>query len=671
MAAGNAVALERASADSIILDDRFEIQPQLPMAELSHGHAQAFAAVDREDVSRKAYALIIGHDLPVREKALLALKGVGKRGLVLPVGWGAVDWPATGTRRMAIILERPGGKRLVSPGQQEIIPIPAKRLMTEFLTPIIPLLRDLGDMRVTHRAIRADNLYQADDGAVFVLGECFSAPPGYAQPAIYETIQRAMAMREGRGQGARADDYYALGVTLAVLAMGSGAAPGPADDDIIAAKMELGSYAAVTGGRRPPTEFAEILRGLLCDDPVLRWGAEELDQWLLGQRKNPQAPPQEAQASRGFTFAGQDHKTMRSLALALSGNWDHARAIVMDEELERWVRLSVKRTAAADAIAGCRVSGQTGPRMISDDLLIARTITVLDPGGPLRFRRFAAMPDGMGPALAAGMQDGEVANFFAEMITGMLPAFRVAQEPNAGASMLSLQDTGLTLRRHLAARGSGFGLERCLYELNPTLHCLSPRVHKYLATSVADLLKAMDQEAASEDAPVDRHIAAYLAAHLRTDIDRDLNQLALASSPGETVLAHLQLLALAQQEAGAVPLPKLSTAFVQQFGPAINDYDNLPLRKRIRDAAEKAADQGQLNGLLAVIDSRQTRSWDTSHSQQARARFAAIQLQIKRLKIAGQQRQLAADKLGHKWAASLGTIIAVSAVAAIFFTQVT
>ena len=557
MAEDSGVGLDSASAGSIILADRFEIQPQLPMPELSHKHAQAFAALDQDNTSQKAYALIIGHDLPVREKTLRTMKGVGKSGLVLPLGWGVVDWPVTGTRRMAIVLARPDGKRLVKSAQDRITPTPAKQLITEFLDPIIPLLRELGDMRMTHRAIRADNLYRGEGGAAIVLGECFSAPPGYSQPALYEPIERSMAMREGRGEGTPTDDYYALGVTLAVLAGGGGPLRGLTDDQVTASKLEFGSFAAINGGRRPPNEFAELLRGLLCDDPALRWGAEDLDHWLLGRRENPKAPPQETVAPRSFPFADRGYNTLRTLAHGMGLSWEHARTTVKDDGLERWVRLSIKKTSLADAIIGCRFSGSNGPRTISDDLLIARTITVMDPGGPLRFRRFMAMPDGMGPALVAAMQQGEVANFFAEMITGMMPAFRVAQEPAAGATLLSLQDTGLALSRHLGVRGPGYGIERCLYELNPTLQCLSPRVLKYFVTSVPELLAAMDAETASDDPPIDRHIAAYLAVRLRADIDRNLNEIAVASGPAETVLAQLRLLALAQQEAGDVPLPNL------------------------------------------------------------------------------------------------------------------
>ena len=202
MASSSAAAREIAPADSVILADRFEIQPQLPMPELAHAHAPAFAAMDSDDPGLPVYALIIQHDLPVREQQLRTLKGTRKPGLVLPLGWGPVDWPATGGRLLAVILTRPAGRRVIQPGKADFTAFAAKQLVTEFLTPVAALLRDLGDMRVTHRGIRPDNIYsEPEKGGSWVLGECFSAPAAYAQSALHESVERAMAMREGRGHG--------------------------------------------------------------------------------------------------------------------------------------------------------------------------------------------------------------------------------------------------------------------------------------------------------------------------------------------------------------------------------------------------------------------------------------------------------------------------------------
>lgn len=671
MASSSAAALENAPADSVILADRFEIQPQLPLPELSQAHARAFVALDTEDPGLKVYALIIEHGLPVREQQLRTLKGTRKPALVQPLGWGPVDWPATGGRRLAIILTRPAGRRLIESKQASFTAIPVKQLVSEFLTPTAALLRDLGDMRVTHRSIRPDNLYRdPQKGENWTLGECFSAPAGYAQSALHETVERAMAMPEGRGQGSPADDYYAFGVTLALLAMGGSPLMGMPAEQVIAAKMEQGSYAAIVAGRRPPGEIGEVLHGLLSHDPATRWGAEELDHWLLGRRQNPSPAPLELQAGRGFPVDGHEYKTLRTVALALGTNWDVAAALIKGESLERWVRLSLKDPARAAAVVSCRVStGQNAPRLISDDLLVARTLTVLDPDGPLRFRQFSAMPDGLGPGLAASTQNPEIGRLFAEMIRGMLPAFRVAREENPPPSLLSLQDTGLALQRHLNQRGPGFGVERCLYELNPTLQCLSPRVANYLATDVPELLMAMDAEAGSEESPIDRHIAAFLAAHLQSNLDRNLIEIAAATRPAEVVLSHLRLLALAQEEVNAPALPNLCAAFLGQMGPVIKEYRNIPLRKRIGQAAEKAVKQGKLAVLLGVIDNKVSRQWDKGQGNQAGARYTKAQAEMKRLVAARERRHQIANRLGHRWAASLGTIIAAAAVAAVMFSQ--
>src|SRR3546814_19793730 len=85
----------------------------------------------------------------------------------------------------------------------------------------MPVFKELGGRNRTQRAIRASNLFFSDSAREsVVLGECFSLPAGMAQPSIYEPVDAAMAMPEGRGQGVPADDYYSLGVLVLVLLCG-------------------------------------------------------------------------------------------------------------------------------------------------------------------------------------------------------------------------------------------------------------------------------------------------------------------------------------------------------------------------------------------------------------------------------------------------------------------
>src|SRR3546814_12871957 len=97
-----------------------------------------------------------------------------------------------------------------------------------------------------------------------------------AQPSIYEPVDAAMAMPEGRGQGVPADDYYSLGVLVLVLLCGGNPVPEMSEHELVEAKITKGSYAALVGETRLSLPMVEVLRGLLCDDPDERWRHDDL-----------------------------------------------------------------------------------------------------------------------------------------------------------------------------------------------------------------------------------------------------------------------------------------------------------------------------------------------------------------------------------------------------------
>ena len=57
----------------------------------------------------------------------------------------------------------------------------------------------------------------------------------------------------------------------------------------------------------------------------------------------------------------------------------------------------------------------------------------------------------------------------------------------------------LRLRGHVANGSPGFGIERCLYELNPSLPCMSPLVARLHANGVHTLLLALNRVATAAD----------------------------------------------------------------------------------------------------------------------------------------------------------------------------
>ena len=142
--------------------------------------------------------------------------------------------------------------------------------------------------KVTHRAVRADNIFFMDkERKTVVLGDCVTAPPGADNPPVFETIERSMASPGGRGKGNFTDDLFALAVSMVFIVQGSNPVSALSEDELVIARVVQGSYATISVGTRIPMALLEPLRGLLSDNLDERWTMEELGLWLDGQRLTP------------------------------------------------------------------------------------------------------------------------------------------------------------------------------------------------------------------------------------------------------------------------------------------------------------------------------------------------------------------------------------------------
>ena len=74
-----------------------------------------------------------------------------------------------------------------------------------------------------------------------------SAPAGFDQPVVYETIEKSMADEGGRGIGQITDDMYALGVTLAFLVQKRLPVFGNSKEQIILKKIEGSTFRSIVG----------------------------------------------------------------------------------------------------------------------------------------------------------------------------------------------------------------------------------------------------------------------------------------------------------------------------------------------------------------------------------------------------------------------------------------
>jgi eukaryotic-like serine/threonine-protein kinase len=229
------------------------------------GGLPAFTAVDRRSGRRDLMAVQVQPHRPPRARVLDALTGVSIEGVLGPLAHGPLQL-STHDGGYFVVCPTAPGPALSAP----LRPWREAALFEEVLLPGVAALQRLQARGVTHRAIRLNNMFHARPGMKMVLGGAWAAPPASLQPVIYEPPYAAMCLPAGRGDGAIADDVYALGVALLVLALGRVPLPGLDDEAITQRKLAQGSYAALAGEQRLPPAIADLVRGMLAEDPEHR-----------------------------------------------------------------------------------------------------------------------------------------------------------------------------------------------------------------------------------------------------------------------------------------------------------------------------------------------------------------------------------------------------------------
>lgn len=644
------------------VDGRFHVLPHEPLPALSTPSAQAFRAVDGNNPSQASYALITDPLIPFRPTAMTNARELAEFSVVEPVTWGSIDWPQTGRRETLLLLRRPSGDPLMSSIDAVTRPLLVPEIARDLMKPMIELLAMLADHRLAHRNIRPTNLFRAGSDGPIIAGEFYSAPPGFNQPSVFEPIERAMCPPAGRGLGEITDDLFALGVTTLFLALGRNPVAHLDDKTLLALRVEMGSYAALTKDEKPTGDLSPVIRSLMHDNPLDRWSLEDLVRWADLGVANQAKPATMVRSDRGFEFAEGHFHTRRQLALAFSQNWQAARATVLTDEVERWAERSIKDRDLAQQIVDCRHSGSDGPRMVSDDLLLARTIITLDPDGPLCFRDLNMMPDGLGATAALVAPDMQLAATFTEVITSKLMEFWLEKQVRPGSLVTAGKEDAKKILAFLEKTGPGFGIERCVYEMNKGIACQSPRFKDVNAVQVRELMEALDVGARKGEQQIDRHVAAFLGARYSGTIDSELSEFVRARSGEDALAGQLKIFAAVQLKHGPPELPNLATLFLSHLDILLSPYQNVALRQRLRRDAERTALTGRLPELLGIIRNRKLLNADKKGFDLARRHYRSLVQQVHAQEVSRERLAPRSLVVGRKAAAYVSSGIAATVV---------
>lgn len=660
------------SGGPVRLRDRYLIDPNAPIPELDSPSAKAYAAEDRRDPGRNLFALICTPGLPPRVNVIGLQKANPIRGLLPVVDWDAINWPPLSQRSMAVIFERPMGGRLIDAIISGRVRISEHELIRRYIEPLSAALQGLGTLGVAHRAIRPDNIFFMDkEGQTVVLGDGVTAPAGFDQPLICETIERAMTSPAGRGEGDSRDDMYALGVTMVLILLGQNPVGNLSEDDLLHAKVEHGTYATLCGGTRISLSFIEPLRGMLSDDVEERWGPPELDLWINGRKMTPIQRKPARRASQPFSFGGRDHVSPRTVARAFSMNVaDGARALKEGALFDTWVRRHLSDPALADRLQGIVDQARVfeGQPNGSDEVIVARIAMFLDPAGPVRYKGFSFMLDGYGAALAVDLLRRGDMQVGAEALAREMPETWIAAQGKSRAETLEIMKTYTQLKGFLKITDPGYGVERVLYEMNHSLPCQSPFIIQEYVTTIEELLPALDRVANRVEAkskPLDRHVTAFISARFQQDIHPHLK--ALAATKEETsLIGMLSLLAFLQWKLRIETLLGLSSWVGGLLGPAINTYYSRTTRRDIEREIPRLVRKGSLPEIFDLIDNAEKRRVDAEGYGAAQTEFIAAEAEIQDLQGVDGSRLAKAERTGQQAAAMSSIVLSMLIVTVLF-----
>lgn len=622
--------------------DRYDVITSNPLHEFSTRGGDAYSARDKDKSGGDIYALVHHPSVPIRNEVFKSLKNKPIGNLICPIDRGLMNLQMNGRKvqRLVTIFGRPTGGALLGPDGQLNPRVNANRLRANVALSILKAITALHKRGFTHRSIMPSNIYfstpNSDD---VIVGECYSMPPGYMQPFAMEPLDMALADGTARGIGDVTADYYQMGAAMQALYFGEEVWSGRDRDSMLMARVNQGSFWALSGGREIPGALGTLIRGLVADEVDERWGAEDVLDWFEGVGKPKRTTMRAWSMNRPTNFKGVAVVDRRLLAHAFARDPAEAASFLKSVDFPSWVQMSFRDEILTDRLESLlNVKPDSGfGGMRSDDYrMVSRVCMFLHPTGPIHFKGHSFFLDGLPSMIAEAFSrdDRETLSAIVELMDGKflqtLADISDMQGVKFGSKMAELR----RMMPFAASKQLGKGMERVLYELNPILPCVSQRFSNVWIGSIVQMMRALERVAANgttRNILLDRHLAAFCATH-GMDLEREFNNLATAQhNPSKFNSLSLNFFGLLQQRCKMEALPHLTSKLVDGLAPAVKGLKNKKRREHVQAALDKSKKGGDIVKLVTEINMVKVQAEDAREFAQARTLVSRLERERKKL----------------------------------------
>lgn len=593
--------------------DRYKVETDKPLPEFDTPGGMAYSVKDSDQPGRSLYCIVQEPTVAVRNEVYKSLRGSPLPNLICPVDRGLAQITVgAGRQRLVTVFQRPTGGVLLDANGKLNNRVNSTRLRQSIVLSLLKALAGLHKRGITHRFIQPSRIFfTAPDSDEVLLGECVTMPPGFRQPMALEPLEGAFATETGRGGGGASTDYFQLGATLMCLYFGQPLWTGRQRDSFLMARVNQGSYWAMSGGRDVPGALGSLVKGLMADAFEERWGAQEILDWYEGLQKPKRTSLKAWTMSRPTNFKGVAYVDRRLLADAFGQDPVEAAHFLRSLDFPVWAQTALRDevlTERTESMLGVRpAEGAYSTSRADDNRMVTRVCLFLHPVGPIRYRGLSFFIDGL-PAMLAdafARDDRDVISAISEILDGKFLSSLAEVVGDRNPMLIKHANDMKRMFDFIRSKNLGRGMERVLYEMNPALPCLSQRFERFWVASNKQFTKTM--EILGADVKVmtvllDRHVAAFCAAHGQ-DLDSVFYKLASSQNDrGRFAVMTADFFGQLQQSLKLGPLPRLTEAVVDGLAPAVKGLKDRARREKVQSLLDKAKKGGDISRLVSEIN---------------------------------------------------------------------